>query len=291
MAKIAEPILEAKALLGEGPLWDSEKNCLYWVDILGQKVNIYDPVTGHNRVFHVGQDVGTVVPAKSGDLMIALRDGFARLEIKSGKVVMVAEKKSEGTRFNDGKCDPAGRFWAGTQADEMTEGAGALYCLNADLTVRTLIDQVTISNGLVWTSDAKRFYYIDSPTYEVAAFDYDVDTGNIANRKMAIKIDQNLGMPDGMAIDEEDMVWVAHWGGGKVTRWDPQTGKLLDRIDVPGANLVTCCAFGGPNLDDLFITSASVGLNDEQKKIQTLAGSIFRIKLNVKGVPAYSFDG
>jgi sugar lactone lactonase YvrE len=291
MAKIAEPILEARAILGEGSLWDSEKNCLYWVDIVGRTVNSYDPVTGHNRVFHVSQDVGTVVPGKSGDLMIALRDGFARLEIESGEVVMVAEKKREGIRFNDGKCDPAGRFWAGTMADEMTEGAGALYCLDTDLTVRTMIDGVTISNGLVWTSDAKRLYYIDTPTCEVAAFDYDVDTGDITNRKTAIKVDKNLGLPDGMAIDEEDMVWVANWGGGKVTRWDPQTGKLLDLIEVPGASLVTSCAFGGPKLDDLFITSASVGLNDEQKKIQTLAGSIFRIKLNVKGVPAHPFGG
>jgi sugar lactone lactonase YvrE len=291
MAKIAEPILEAQALLGEGSLWDSAKNCLYWVDIVGRKVNIYDPVTGRNRVFHVSQDVGTVVPAKSGDLMIALRDGFARLKIESGEVVMMAEKKKEGIRFNDGKCDPAGRFWAGTMADEMTEGAGALYCLDSDLTVRSMIDQVTISNGLVWTSDAKRFYFIDTPTCEVAAFDYDVATGDITNRKTAIKVDKNLGLPDGMAIDEEDMVWVAHWGGGMVTRWDPQTGKLLDRINVPGANLVTSCAFGGPKLDDLFITSASVGLNDEQKKGQPLAGGIFRIKLNVKGVPAHPFDG
>ena len=291
MAKIAEPILEAQALLGEGSLWDSAKNCLYWVDIVGCKVNIYDPVTGRNRVFHVSQDVGTVVPAKSGGLMIALRDGFARLKIESGEVVMMAEKKREGIRFNDGKCDPAGRFWAGTMADEMTEGAGALYCLGADLTVRTMIERVTISNGLVWTSDAKRFYFIDTPTCEVAAFDYDVDTGDITNRKTAIKVDKNLGLPDGMAIDEEDMVWVAHWGGGKVTRWDPQTGKLLDLIEVPEASLVTSCAFGGPKLDDLFITSASVGLNDEQKKVQPLAGGIFRMKLNVKGVPAHPFDG
>lgn len=291
MAKIAEPILEARALLGEGSLWDSEKNCLYWVDILGRTVNIFDPAAGRNRVLQVNQDVGTVVPGKSGDLMIALRDGFARLQIESGAVVMVAENKRDGIRFNDGKCDPAGRFWAGTMADDEAQGAGALYCLDADLRVRTMLDRVTVSNGLVWTSDAKRFYYIDSPTYAVAAFDYDAETGEIANRKTAIQIDKRLGLPDGMAIDEEDMVWIAHWGGGQVTRWNPHTGKLLDRIDVPGAGLVTSCAFGGPGLDELFITSASVGLTDEQKKVQTLAGAIFRIKLNVKGVPAHPFDG
>jgi sugar lactone lactonase YvrE len=291
MTKIAEPILEANSVLGEGSLWDHQRNCLYWVDILDRKVNIYDPVTGANRVLQVNQDVGTVVSDMSGNLMLALRDGFGRLDIDSGEVVMVAEQKAEGIRFNDGKCDPAGRFWAGTMAYDLTEGAGALYHLDNDLTVRPMIDQVTIANGLVWTSGAKRFCFIDSPTYEVAAFDYDVETGGIANRKGAIKIDENLGLPDGMAIDEEDRVWVAHWGGGKVTRWNPRTGELLDTIKVPYASLVTSCAFGGPDLNELFITTATVDLNDQQRKEQSLAGSLFRIQLDVKGVPAFQFNG
>ena len=204
---------------------------------------------------------------------------------------MVAEQKADGVRFNDGKCDPAGRFWAGTMAYDQTEGAAALYCLESDLTVRKMIDKVTISNGLVWTADAKYFYYIDTPTNEVSVFDYDVDTGDIANRKTAIKIEENLGHPDGMSIDEEDMVWIAHWGGGRVTRWNPKTGKLVETIKVPQASLVTSCALGGPNLDELFITTASVNLNAEQKKLQPLAGSIFWIQLDVKGVPAFRFKG
>jgi len=291
MAKIAEPILAANAVLGEGSLWDHRRNCLYWVDILERKVNIFDPATGANRVLKVDQDVGTVVADAAGNLMLALRDGFARLDFGSGEVVMIAEQKAEGIRFNDGKCDPAGRFWAGTMAYDMTEGAAALYCLDTDLTVRRVIDHVTISNGLVWTSDTKRFYYIDTPTFEVAAFDYDVDTGNISNRRAAIQIDSDLGSPDGMAIDEEDMLWIAHWGGGKVTRWNPKTGKLLETINVPHASLVTSCAFGGPDLDELFITTATVDLNEKQRSSQTLAGSIFRVRLDVKGVPAFCFKG
>ena len=291
MAKIAEPILAANAVLGEGSLWDHRRNCLYWVDILERKVNVFDPATGANRVLKVDQDVGTVVADAAGNLMLALRDGFARLDFGSGEVVMIAEQKAEGIRFNDGKCDPAGRFWAGTMAYDMTEGAAALYCLDTDLTVRRVIDHVTISNGLVWTSDTKRFYYIDTPTFEVAAFDYDVDTGNISNRRAAIQIDSDLGSPDGMAIDEEDMLWIAHWGGGKVTRWNPKTGKLLETINVPHASLVTSCAFGGPDLDELFITTATVDLNEKQRSSQTLAGSIFRVRLDVKGVPAFCFKG
>jgi sugar lactone lactonase YvrE len=212
MTKIAEPILEANAVLGEGSLWDHQLNCLYWVDIPEGKVNIYDPATGANSVFTVAQDVGTVVTDTTGNLMLALRDGFGRLDIVS-------------------------------------------------------------------------------PTRQVAAFDYDIDSGNISNRKAAIKIEEKLGFPDGMAIDEADMVWIAHWGGGKVTRWNPKTGKLLETIKVPHANLVTSCAFGGPNLNELFITTATVDLNEEQKRSQTLAGSLFRVQLDVKGVPAFRFKG
>jgi sugar lactone lactonase YvrE len=199
--------------------------------------------------------------------------------------------EAKGVRFNDGKSDPAGRFWAGTMADDMTEGGGALYCLDTDLTVRRMIEKVTISNGLVWTLDTKCFYFIDTPTREVAAFDYDIDSGNISNRTAAIKIEEKLGYPDGMAIDEADMVWIAHWGGGKVTRWNPKTGKLLETIKVPHASLVTSCAFGGPDLSELFITTATVDLNEKHKKSQTLAGSLFRVQLDVKGVPAFRFKG
>lgn len=291
MTKIAEPILEANAILGEGPLWDHQRNCLYWVDIPAGKVNIFDPATGTNNEFTVGQDVGTVVADTSGNLMLAVRDGFARLDIDSGEVVMVAEQKTEGVRFNDGKCDPAGRFWAGTMADDMTDGAGALYCLDSDLTVRRMIDNVTVSNGLVWTLDSKCFYYIDTPTREVAAFDYDIVTGNISNRKTAITVEEKLGFPDGMAIDEEDMVWIAHWGGGRVTRWNPKTGKLLETIQVPHTSLVTACAFGGPELNELFITTATVDLTEDQRRSQTLAGSIFHVQLDIKGVPAFCFKG
>jgi sugar lactone lactonase YvrE len=291
MSKVAEPILEAKAVLGEGSIWDHRKKCLYWVDILEQKVNIYDPATGDNQAIKVPQDVGTVVCDTAGNLLLALRDGFARLDIDTSEVVMVAEQKAEGIRFNDGKCDPAGRFWAGTMADDMTDGAAALYCLDTDLAVKQMIDGVTISNGLVWTSDTRHFYYIDTPTFEVAAFDYDIDTGNISNRKVAIAIDGNMGHPDGMTIDEEDMVWIAHWDGGRVTRWDPKTGKLLETVRVPKASLVTSCAIGGPDLNELFITTASANLKAEQRKSQPLAGSLFRVQLDVKGVPAFYFKG
>jgi sugar lactone lactonase YvrE len=154
-----------------------------------------------------------------------------------------------------------------------------------------MLDSVTISNGLVWTSDSSNFYYIDTPTGRVDAYDYDHESGNISNCRTAVKIPDGQGGPDGMTIDSEDMVWVAHWGGSCVTRWNPLTGELLETVEVPGAKQITSCALGGPDLDDLYITSASIGLNDEGLEEQPNAGNLFRLKVNARGVPACGFKG
>jgi sugar lactone lactonase YvrE len=291
MKLIAKPVLTAGAVLGEGSIWDHLKNLLYWVDILGQKVNIYNPKTAENISFRVGQDVGTVVPWDSRFLMIAVSDGFARLDTETGEVNTIVKKEAKGIRFNDGKCDPAGRFWAGTMAYDLEEGSGALYSLNTDFSVKKRLDNVTISNGLAWTKDHKIFYYIDSPTCQVDAFDYDINTGNIGNRRTVISVDQELGFPDGMTIDGEGMLWIAHYGGGRVTRWNPKKGNMLATIEIPSAKLVTSCAFGGINLDELYITTASVDLNEQDLMKQNLAGSLFKIKLDVTGIPAFNFKG
>ena len=225
MEKQAELVLDIGAVLGEGSLWYPPAQVLYWVDIMGRKVHIYDPGTGENRSIDVPQDVGTVVTRESGGLMLAVRDGFASLDTDTGTMTMLKEIKADGIRFNDGKCDPAGRFWAGTMAYDIIEGAGKCYCLDPDLTVRTMIENVTISNGLVWTSDRKTMYFVDSTTYEVAGFDYDLATGNISNRRVVAEVDRDLGVPDGMTIDDRDRVWVAIYGGSRVICWDPVTGE------------------------------------------------------------------
>ena len=204
---------------------------------------------------------------------------------------MLREEIVEGVRMNDGKCDPAGRFWAGSMAYTGDKGAGKLYRLDPDLSLHTVLDSVTISNGLVWTSNNSTFYYIDTPTGRVDAYDYDHGAGNISNCRTAVEIPDGQGGPDGMTIDSEDMVWVAHWGGGCVTRWNPQTGELLETVEVPGARQITSCALGGANLDDLYITSASIGLDDEGLAEQPNAGKLFRVKVKAKGVPARGFAG
>ncbi|MFZ4779846.1 MAG: SMP-30/gluconolactonase/LRE family protein [Terrimicrobiaceae bacterium] len=294
MNKIAKPIVHQKAIIGEGALWDHTKKLLYWVDILGQKVFIYDPKTNENREFLVGHDVGTVVPRRSGGLMLAVRDGFASLNTETGEVKILKDTEADipTNRFNDGKCDPAGRFWAGTMGyDWLKPASGSVYILHADLSVRKVIEPVGCSNGLVWTRDGKTMYYIDSMTWEIHRYDYDVNSGDISNKRVAVSIAKEIGLPDGMAIDENDNLWVAMYGGGAVCCWNPKTGELLETIDVPGARLVTSCAFGGENLTDLYITTGNNGLSEEERKQQPNCGALFKVELKVKGTPAHFFQG
>lgn len=288
-----EPVVEARALLGEGAIWDSRKNLLYWVDIMQGLVHTYNPVNGQNSTIEVGQYVGTVVPRHNAELMLALKNGFASLNPSTGKVTMIINPEAHlpGNRFNDGKCDPAGRFWAGTMSLNQEKGAASLYCLHTDLTVQKMIDNVTISNGLVWSSDYKTFYYIDTPTSEVAAYDYDMETGKISNRRVAITVPKVEGSPDGMAIDAEDKLWIAHYGGSQVVRWNPQTGKKMQSIKLP-VSQPTSCAFGSEHLNDLYITTCRENMKEDKLQDEPLSGALFRVSgMPVKGVISYVFKG
>jgi sugar lactone lactonase YvrE len=191
-------------------------------------------------------------------------------------------------RFNDGQCDPAGRFWVGTKVEGGRTGAGRLYCLDRDLKVTPKLDGVSISNGLVWSGDASRFYYIDTPTQAVVGYDYDQTRGSIENRTLVAKLPEGVGAPDGMTIEADDHLWVALFHGGAVWRIDPSTGKAVFRVELPVSN-VTSCAFGGAELDELYITTASVGLDDAQRAAQPLAGSLFVAKVPFRGVAAWRF--
>ena len=162
--------------------------------------------------------------------------------------------------------------------------------MDTDHTVHRRLENVTISNGIVWTGDRRTMYYIDSPTCRVDAFDYDVDSGELSNRRTAVEVPQALGWPDGMAIDEDDNVWIAMWAGNAVTHWDPRTGKQLGVVEVP-ASQVTSCAFGGPNLDELYITCARIDLSEEQLQKEPHAGGLFKASPGVRGVPAVAFRG
>ena len=287
-----ELLVDAHAQVGEGPLWDEEQQVLYWVDILSSLLYIYDPATGENRALDVGRHVGTVVTRASGGLMLAVREGFASFDLETQELTLIANPEAHitGNRFNDGKCDPAGRFWAGTMAYENPTNQGSLYRLDTDLSVHKIFGDVAISNGIIWSLDHTTMYYIDTLRKNVRAFDYADDTGDISNERVIIEVPEEVGMPDGMAIDSEGMLWVAHYGGSCVSRWNPSTAQLLEKIDLP-VTQVTACAFGGPNMDILFITSAAQELDAEELARQPLAGGLFSIKTPYQGVLSFRFGG
>ncbi len=286
-------LLDAKATLGEGPIWDTRENVLWWIDINECRLHRFDPATKHNASYDIGQRVGTVVPRASGGLMLAVQNGFASYDPATQRLEIVADPEAHlpQNRFNDGKCDPAGRVWAGTlELVEHDMTAGTLYCLYPDGRVEPKVPQVGISNGIVWTSDKRTMYFIDSPTRRVDAFDYDDATGTISSRRTAIALPDGMGFPDGMTIDSEDKLWVALWSGWGIARFDPITGELLEKIDVQ-ASQVTACAFGGPELKDLYITTARRDLVGDALNDQPHAGGLFHYRTNVAGVPSAAFAG
>lgn len=291
----AELEYKNESLLGEGPVWDWRAKRLFWVDIEGFEVHVYDPKEREHGVINVGQFVGSLAVRKSGGLILALKSGFAALDPEIGEITQIADAESHlpGNRFNDGKCDPAGRFWAGTLAldEDNGEGRGNLYCLHADHRVELKVPGVWISNGLAWTKDERTMYYIDSPKQKVVAYDYDKATGEIANPRTVIEVSgEEMGYPDGMTIDEEGMLWVAHWDGGHVCRWNPHTGEELAEIKVP-VSRPTSCVFGDEDFGTLYITSARTRLSEEKLAGQPLAGSVFKCRPGVRGLPMNEYEG
>ena len=292
-----ELLLDARAELAEGPAWVIGTGLLYWVDIFAGHLHTFDPRTKSDRHIDLGESIGCVAPRRSGGLVLGLRSGFALLDLplSSGKQPEVRpllnpEPHLPGNRFNDGKCDPAGRFLAGTMDNAEVEAIGSLYSLSPDGQVNTLITGVRISNGITWSPDHETFYFIDTPTRTVMAYDYNLAAGLIANPRPIISVPSDLGWPDGMTSDIEGMLWVAMWGGARLTRWNPATGKLLKSIPFPAYN-VSSCAFGGPDLTSLYVTTARKGLTPAQLAQYPLSGSLFRLETNIQGLPTFEFAG
>ena len=279
--------LPVKARLGEGSIWNWKTSRLWWIDIESKQLNIYDPETGKNETINVGQWIGTAVPAQNGDAILALQDGIYRMDLATHRQTLICNPESglDNMRFNDGKCDPAGRLWVGSMSLKYIKGAASLYRISMDGSYKKMIDSVTVSNGIVWTSDHKTMYYTDTPTRCIRAYDYNEATGKISNARIAVTIPSGLGAPDGMTIDAENKLWVAHWGGHMVGRWDPLTGRLMARVEVPALN-VTSCAFGGPNLGILYITSSGQGMKKELAQRYPEAGDLFKVNPGVHGVKA-----
>jgi sugar lactone lactonase YvrE len=286
-------VLQHTCLLGEGPVWDAKRKLICWVDIVDGAIHEYSPEQKTHHTIKVHQMIGSIAVCTNGNFIAALRNGFAFIDRAGGEVKMITDPEDHlpNNRFNEGKCDPAGRFWAGTMALSEEAGAGNVYVLQNDLATTKKIDAVTVSNGMAWSADHQIFYYIDTPTFEIVAFDYEKSTGHISNRRVIIKVAAEDGYPDGMTIDNEGMLWIAHWDGWQLTRWDPTSGEKLHSIQFPAAK-ITSCTFGGENLEDLYITSAKVGLTEDELEKQPLAGSLFVIyNCGYKGLPAFEFNG
>lgn len=285
---------DARAMLGEGPVWDQRSGRLHWVDIRGGLVHRFSPSDGSDSVIDVSQPVSAVGLGADGGLVLAIRDGFGLVRSGSDYVaqVIAVEKEIAGNRMNDGRCDAAGRFWAGTMAErwELEPGAGALYRLeqhDGSLVATKVVSGVTVANGIDWTPDGRRMYYVDSATRRIDVFDFDPDAGTLGNRRVFAAVEAADGLPDGLVVDADGGVWVALLGLGRIRRYSP-AAQIDQEIRLP-VSLVTSAAFGGPDLADLYITTARHRLTAEERERQPLAGSLFVCRPGPTGKPAHQF--
>ncbi|TVQ05520.1 MAG: SMP-30/gluconolactonase/LRE family protein [Leptolyngbya sp. DLM2.Bin27] len=283
----AHDVLSARARLGEGPLWDGDKQVLYWVDILNHRVHVFEPSSGDDCHWDVG-DVGSALALMADEkLLVAMGDRIASLDLTSGAVETLHsfEFDAPDTRFNDGKCDPQGRFWIGTISPE--PGTAALYRYDPDGSVRTMETGLTISNGLGWSPDGSTFYLTDSPQRKIYAYKYDGAAGTIRDRTVVIDLGEEDVEPDGLAIDCAGNIWTALWDGWCVACFSP-TGTALGRVKLP-VQRPTCPTFGGPNLSTLYVTTASVGLSQQEIQQGFYAGDVFAIAAPTPGLPTHIF--
>lgn len=286
-------VSDKKAILGECPVWDSKNGLLYWIDIIGK--NIFK-INLKNNIFSsmtLDMFVGCITLTQNSKLLVATEKGLFLLNVESLSIELLSnpEENKAKIRFNDGKCDAQGRLWIGTTSYDESEKVGLLYCLEKKNEIRKVLSGIIISNGITWSTDQKTMYYIDSPTRIVKAFDYNMKTGMISNERVAIVFPENEGYPDGMTTDSEDKLWIAHWGAYKVGRWDPLTGKMIDKIDVP-VKRVSSVTFGGDNLDELYITTAVRGFSENIEYVENneiYGGMLFKIVANVKGLKTNKF--
>jgi sugar lactone lactonase YvrE len=287
-----ELALDAKATLGESPVWHARRKKLYWVDILEKKLHEFDPASGKDRPFDTGQVIGSLAIRKKNGLILGLHNGFAFFNLRTQKIRPISDPDASHphNRFNDGKCDAAGRFWAGAMDLDAKRGCGSLFCLDEKLKVRRVLKNLSVPNGMAWSRDAQTMFFVDSARQTIWAFDYNQETGTIRNRRVAVRIPKHAGVPDGMTMDAEGKLWVGLWGGGKVGCWNPENGKMLQTISLP-VSLVTSCAFGGTNLDTLFITSARTTLSKMALLREPLAGGVFCVSPGVSGKADHPFAG
>jgi len=276
---IPDLLIDASCELGEGPIWEAENNRLIWLDIALGKVHFWNASNNEHTCYEFSLRISALAKNKLDQYIAASDKGFVMLDFEhcTHMPIVDPEYDKPNNRFNDGKLDANGCFWAGTM-DEVNgeKGAGKLYMLKEDGTVETKINDVTCSNGLGWSRNNDRFYFIDSLAYNVVEFDFDLASGMISNKKVLYTFPEEEGLPDGMCVDRNGNLWVAIWGAGKVVQIDVQQKIVFQEIQVP-AKQVTSCTFGGINMSDLFITTARIGLSEAQLEATPHAGGVYRV--------------
>ncbi|AIC95346.1 SMP-30/gluconolactonase/LRE family protein [Shouchella lehensis] len=279
----AKRVWSGKALLGEGPFWDEQEQRLLWVDIEGYKLHAYDTKQDTTETLPFAQHVTAVVKKEQGGLLLAMRDGL--YSYYRDRLTLHMRLNEEAVRFNDAKCDPSGRLWAGTMAFDGQSTIGKLVVFDENEAIEEKRSDLTISNGMAWDEQKHLFYHNETVTSETAIFSYDPDDTRTITRVGSVPIDYQEygGAPDGMTIDSEGKLWIALWGAGAVIRVDPETGYVSERITVPASN-TTSCVFGGADYKTLFITTAS---KDGEEK----SGGLFCAKLDCKGTASISYKG
>jgi sugar lactone lactonase YvrE len=283
-----EVLVAAGALVGEGPCWDPASQRLLWVDLGANRVHSSDLSTGGTDTRTFAETVGAVVPIDGGGMLLANTQGFARIQRLDAKLELVVEVESDlpNNRMNDGKCDPFGRMWAGSMSLTLARNAGSLYRLDSDMTTHRVLGRTTVSNGLAFTPDARKCYFIDSVLRRVDVLALD-EAGSLLSRDVFIDLSPYPGSADGMTIDSEGCLWIAFYRAGQVRRFSC-AGRMEKCIEFP-ATITTSVAFGGPHLDILCVTTGNAALSENERIEQSYAGSIFGVDVGVTGRPEVAF--
>jgi L-arabinonolactonase len=286
----ARLVVDAKNKLGEVPVWDRVDQALWWVDIEGKLLQRYEEKTGRTREWHLPERIGSFALREQGGLVCAMASGLAFFDTETGELDWIARPDTNPrNRFNDGKCDRNGRFWAGTMDDKLTEHSGALFRLDPDRYVHRVAEGIGISNSLAWSPDDRTFYFADTLDRTIYAYDYDKHRGTIANRRVLADHKDQPGNPDGSTIDAEGYLWNAQWDGWRLVRFAPD-GRVDRVVELP-VQKPTSCMFGGPDLATLYVTTAVWDLQGEALARQPWAGALLAIDVGVKGLPEPRFKG
>ncbi len=284
-----EAVHRESALVGEGPIWLPQEQALYWIDIKGLRFFRYEAGSGTAQSWPAPERIGALIPRLQGGFVALAKSGvyttdksFTRFELHAAPDADIPTN-----RFNDAKCDPAGRLWAGTMDDDEKAASGRLYRFENLRAPTRMRDNINLSNGLGWSPDGRTMYFVETVRRIIWAFDYDPSDGNPTRERVFAEIPERDGYPDGLCVDAEGCIWLAHWGGWRLTRFTPN--GVVDRVVRMPVPQLTSCAFGGANLDTLYVTSAAIGLDDATKAKAPLAGSLFAFKPGVRGLPVSSF--